>query len=259
MAWYHNFFHGLPQEAWKAAQTEEQTQLDLELLVETLEFGPDDRLLDVFCGYGRHALPLARMGAQLTCIDISPDYIAELQNVVKKEKLPLTAISTDFLAVPENKLGGTSSFDAVYCLGNSFSFFPPADMKKFLSRIASLLKPGGRFLAHSEMIAETILPDYQERNWLPVDTADGGKILLLVENEYVPIDGRIDSHLTYIKDGVTQTRLAQHYVYTLSQLCQLFTEVELNIVNCFGTVFGDPYALGDEAVWILAEKPKSHR
>ena len=105
MAWYHTFFHGLPQAAWKAAQTEEQTQLDLELLVDTLDFGPDDRLLDIFCGYGRHALPLARMGARVTGVDISAEYITELQAVARKEKLSLAAIAADFLSVPEAAIG----------------------------------------------------------------------------------------------------------------------------------------------------------
>ncbi|MBN8823720.1 MULTISPECIES: class I SAM-dependent methyltransferase [unclassified Spirosoma] len=254
MAWYHNFFHGLPQEAWKAAQTEEQTQFDLELLVDTLEFGPGDQLLDVFCGYGRHALPLARMGAYITGIDISSEYVTEIQAVAKAEKLPITAIAADFLTIPASKLGNGNTFDAAYCLGNSFSFFPQADMLTFLSQIAGLLKPGGRFLAHSEMVAESVLPDYQARNWLPIETVDGDPILFMIENDYVPLEGRIDSHLTYVKGGVVQTRLAQHYVYTLAQLRHLFTEAGFQIIDCYGTVTGDPFALGDEAVWILAEK-----
>lgn len=250
MAWYHTFFQGLPQEAWKAAQTEEQTQLDLELLVETLDFGPDDRLLDVFCGYGRHALPLARMGARVTGIDISPEYILELQDSANLEKLPVVAIADDFLSMPESKIGTPASFDAAYCLGNSFSFFPHADMLAFLARIAHLLKPGGRFLAHSEMIAESVLPDYQARNWQPV----GDDILFLVENEYDPHESRIDSHLTYVRNGVTQLRTAQHYVYTLAEVLRLFIDAGFSVVACSGTVDGEPYALGDEAVWILAEK-----
>ncbi|WP_262507670.1 SAM-dependent methyltransferase [Spirosoma endophyticum] len=250
MAWYHNFFHGLPQDAWKAAQTEEQTQLDLELLVETLDFGPDDRLLDVFCGYGRHALPLARMGARLTGVDISAEYIAELQSSAKAARLPITAIADDFLTMPERDLGAGDTFDAAYCLGNSFSFFPRVDMQAFLARIATLLKPGGRFLVHSEMLAESILPEYQARNWQPV----GDDILFLVENEYDPLESRIDSHLTYVRNGETQTRMAQHYVYTLADLRHLFAEAGLPVVDCYGTVEGDSYALGDEAVWLLAEK-----
>ncbi|WP_460911184.1 class I SAM-dependent methyltransferase [Spirosoma areae] len=254
MAWYHNFFYGLPQNAWKAAQTDEQTQLDLELLVETLEFGPGDRLLDVFCGYGRHALPLARMGARVTGVDISDEYIAEIQTIADKEKLPVIACVDDFLTMPEASVGADASFDAGYCLGNSFSFFPRPDMLLFLSRIARLLKPGGRFLAHSEMVAESVLPDYQARSWQPVGGADEEPLLFLVENEYFPVDSRIESHLTYVKQGKIETRLAQHYVFTLAELGQLFTEAGLQIIAAYGTIDGEPYALGDEAVWLVAQR-----
>lgn len=252
MAWYHNFFHGLPQDAWRAAQTDEQTQLDLELLVETLMFGPGDRLLDVFCGYGRHALPLARMGARVTGVDISEEYITDLQS--NAGKLPLTAVRGDFLQLTDADLAVGVPFDAAYCLGNSFSFFPRPDMLLFLTRIGALLKPGGRFLAHSEMIAESVLPDYQARNWQPIGNDNAHPILFLVENDYNPLESRIDSHLTYVRDGVTQTRLAQHYVYTLAELIRLFGEAGFRVVVSYGTVDGHPYSLGDEAVWLLAEK-----
>lgn len=254
MAWYHTFFHGLPQLAWKAAQTDEQTQLDLELLVDTLDFGPGDRLLDVFCGYGRHAIPLARMGARVTGVDIATDYITELQRIATTNKLPIVAVADDFLTLPEEALGAAASFDAAYCLGNSFSFFNRTDMLAFLTRIAAQLKPGGRFLAHSEMVAESVLPDYQARNWLSVSMPNGESILLLVENDYSPLESRIDSQLTYIKAGEVQTRLAQHYIYTLAEFRQLFSEAGLSVIGCFGTVQGEPYVLGDEAAWLLAER-----
>lgn len=254
MAWYHHFFQGLPQEAWKAAQTDEQTQLDLEQLVETLEFGPGDRLLDVFCGYGRHALPLAQMGTRVTGVDISEEYVRELQAAAKRARLPVDAIQGDFLSIAVADLAKSGLFDAGYCLGNSFSFFPRADMVAFLTRIADLLRPGGRFLAHTEMVAESVLPDYQARNWQPVGDAADNPILFLVENAYDPLEGRIESHLTYVRNGETQTRTAQHYIYTLSDLCRLFGEAGLTVRACYGTVDGEPYALGDEAVWVLAEK-----
>ena len=250
--WYHDFFHGLPQDAWRAAQTDEQTQLDLELLVETLEFGPGDRLLDVFCGYGRHALPLARLGARVTGVDLSAEYIDDLR--VAGEKLSVTAVMGDFLQLTNVDLGDDAPFDAGYCLGNSFSFFPRPDMLSFLTRISSLLKPGGRFLAHSEMIAESVLPDYQARNWQPIGDDDGESILFLVENEYDPLESRIDSHLTYVHHGAVQTRLAHHYVYTLAELVRLFNEAGFRVESCYGSVDGSPYGLGDEAVWLVAHK-----
>jgi SAM-dependent methyltransferase len=258
LSWYHDFFHGLPQIAWKAAQTDEQTQLDLELIVDTLDFGPGDRLLDVFCGYGRHALPLARMGAHVTGVDIAPDYIAELHDAARRDKLPVTAIEGDILALPVGDVqagaGTTGQFDAGYCLGNSFSFFPRPDLQKLLTRLADWLKPGGRLLVHSQMVAESVLPDYQPRNWQPIELGDGSTILFMVENEYDPLAGRIDSHLTYAYGGETQTRIAQHYVYTLADLSQLFRAAGLSIVDVFGTEQGDAYAVGDADAWLIAEK-----
>lgn len=247
MPWYEHFFHGLPQDAWKAAQTEEQTLLDLEWLVETLEFGPGDRLLDVFCGYGRHALPLARMGCAVTGVDISVESMAQLHETAQSEKLSIEAIWADFLTAP---LSGP--FEAGYCLGNSFSFFPRPAMLTFLKRIASLLRPGGRFLAHTGMIAESVLPDYQERNWMPL--ADG--FFFLVENEYDPLESRIDSHLTYLRNGQTETRLAQHYLYTVSDLRTLFYQAGFTRPTCYGDVDGRAYELGDADLWLLAESRK---
>ncbi len=247
MPWYHHFFHGLPQAAWKAAQTEAQTQLDLELIVETLAFGPGDCLLDVFCGYGRHALPLARMGARVTGVDISPEYTAELRS--QAGGLPLEIIEGDALTVPI-----PGRFDAAYCLGNSFSFFPRSTLLTFLSRLAGLLKPGGRFLVHSAMVAESLLPDYQARSWQPIGLDGEEPILFLADNEYDPLEGRLDAHLTYVHKERTEVRLAQHYVFTVAELRDLFAQAGMPVTACFGTVDGDAYQLGDEGVWLLAKK-----
>lgn len=248
--WYHSFFHGLPQVAWKAAQTDEQTQLELELLVELLDFGPADRLLDIFCGYGRHALPIARMGAWITGVDISGEYVTELRHQATAESLPMEVIEGDFLLTP---IPGT--FDAAYCLGNSFSFFPPDVMLRFLKRIEGLLRPGGRFLAHSSMVAEVVLPDYQEHSWMRI----GDDLIFLAENEYDALHGCVSSQLTYIQtqpngQAIVETRSADHYIYTLAELNRLFSRSGFRLVHCFGTVDGQEFVVGDEAAWILAEK-----
>lgn len=254
MSWYSDFFTGLPQEAWKAAQTNEQTQLELERIVESLEFGPDDRVLDVFCGYGRHALPLAKMGAQVVGVDISDESIAELKAAVGRKKLALTVVAGDFMTVDPATLGEAASFQAAYCLGNSLCFFPRAEMLTFLQRIADLLEPGGRFLAQSGMVAESFLPDFQERAWLPV----GDDIQVLVDNQYDPLTACVEQHLTYYKRSETGVevvdRTAQYYVYTVADLAGLFSQAGLEPVACYGTVEGDAYQVGDEGVWLLAVK-----
>ena len=49
------------------------------LLVEIAGLLPPGRALDLACGTGRHALHLARLGWQVTAVDISPEAIRELR------------------------------------------------------------------------------------------------------------------------------------------------------------------------------------
>lgn len=89
-------------------------------------------MLDVMAGYGRHALPLADLGIAMTCIDLSKEYCDELEKISRQENLPVNVICEDILAASFKE----KSFDAAYCVGNSFSFFPREDMQKFLQKIS---------------------------------------------------------------------------------------------------------------------------
>ncbi|RYF60185.1 MAG: class I SAM-dependent methyltransferase, partial [Cytophagaceae bacterium] len=187
-------------------------------------------------------------------VDISDESIAELKTAVGRKKLALTAIAGDFMTIDPATLGEPESFQAAYCLGNSLCFFPRPEMLSFLQRITDLLEPGGRFLAQSGMVAESFLPDFQERAWLPV----GDNMQVLVENQYDPFTACVDQHLTYYRRSKTGVdvvdRTAQYYIYTVADLLSLFREAGLEPTACYGTVEGDSYQIGDEGVWIAAVK-----
>lgn len=242
--WYENFFNGLVQQAWKAAQTDEQTELECDFLNDVLEVQPGQRVLDIFCGHGRHAIELARLGYAVTGVDISEESIQELQKAAKREKLPVDARSGDFLNVAL-----TDGFQGAYCMGNSFSFFPHDQMLLFLRKIANLLAPGGRFVADTAMIAESILPDFQERNWMQIDD-----ITFLMENEYDVWASCINAKLTYLQNGQTVRRQARHYVYTVAELHRLFQQAGLTVTEMYGSLDGSDFLLGDERLLLIARK-----
>ena len=63
------------------------------------------RVLDVGCGQGRDALFIARLGHQVTGVDISEAGIAQLEQDAATETLPIRTIAADIT---------TYDFDAVY-------------------------------------------------------------------------------------------------------------------------------------------------
>ncbi len=246
MAWYHTFFEGLPQTAWKESQSEEYTDWEVDFLADVLELKAGDRVLDVMAGYGRHALPLAGRGYELTAVDISEEYCKELQKAAHADKLPVTVMQGEFgeMTLPEN------IYAAAYCLGNSFSFFPREVMKQFLQKIAEHIQPEGYFVAHTQLLAESVFPNFQERTWMPV----GNDITYLANNEFDVAQGVIRAELTYTRGSEKVTRSIEQYVFTLAELSALMEEAGLTVTETFGSLDGEPFALGDEQAYLLAQK-----
>lgn len=249
MAWYHSFFEGLPQSAWKLSQSEIHSDLEADFLWDLLDLNEDSQVLDVFAGYGRHAIPLARLRARLWCIDISSEACEELTISSREEFLGIQVMCNDFLeaTLPPVPL------DAAYCMGNSFSFFDRDNMRIFLGKITEALKPGGKFVAHSSMLAESVLPNFQQRTWMDVGE-ENEKIHYLVNSDYDVINGVIHAEVTYFHSGNQQVYQIDQYIYTLSDLKNLYLEAGLEIKEVFSEIDGEPFQLGDEQIYILAEK-----
>ena len=52
------------------------TEQEVGFLVDALDLEPGERVLDVGCGPGRHAVALARRGIDVVGVDLSEDFIA---------------------------------------------------------------------------------------------------------------------------------------------------------------------------------------
>ncbi|MDE2490951.1 MAG: class I SAM-dependent methyltransferase [Elusimicrobia bacterium] len=102
---------------------------------------PGDRVLDVACGTGRHAVRLARRGALVLGVDASAAYLREARRAARG--LP----GVRFVRGDMRRLHACGEFDAAVNLWTSFGYFRrPADDLRVLRGIARALKPGGRLL-----------------------------------------------------------------------------------------------------------------
>lgn len=77
------------------------------------------RLLDLAAGQGRHAIPLARDGYDVTAVDISETGLARLTGFAEREGLAVRTVARDL--DDENALAGLGPFG-----GALISFYKPA-------------------------------------------------------------------------------------------------------------------------------------
>lgn len=135
-------------------QTDESTEKDVAFLARQLPLPRYGRLLDLCCGYGRHAMRLAERGYQVTGLDRDPEAIAEAERRTHAANQQVTYLVGDMREVGE--LPGT--FDAVINMWQSLAFFDEATNAEVLRQVRSKLTPGGRF------IVDIYNRDFFERN-----------------------------------------------------------------------------------------------
>jgi SAM-dependent methyltransferase len=115
------------------------TEQEVEFLVDALGLESGQRVLDVGCGPGRHALALARRGVGVVGVDLSPEFVELARDAAAAEDVPA---SFDVLDVRDLAYDG--EFDAAICLcQGGFGLLGGDDDAAVIERIVRAVRPGG--------------------------------------------------------------------------------------------------------------------
>lgn len=104
--------------------------------IQRINIPPGSRVLDIACGTGNTALPLARAGCIVTGVDIAPNLLEQGRARAAAEGLSITFDEGDAEALPYPD----ASFDAVTTMFGAM-FAPRPEL--VASEAARVLKPGG--------------------------------------------------------------------------------------------------------------------
>ncbi len=110
--------------------------LGAEEFASRLPISPEARVLDVACGTGNVALPLARRGARVTGVDIASNLLEQARARAAAEGLDITFDEGDAEQLPYPE----STFDAVVTMFGAM-FAPQPEL--VVAECARVLRPGG--------------------------------------------------------------------------------------------------------------------
>jgi SAM-dependent methyltransferase len=123
----------------------EETAREVKFVEEVLQLQGGERVLDLACGFGRHALELAARGCTVVGVDITSAYIEEAQRRAQDRGL-----DAEFICADVRDITFQAQFDVVLNLADGAIGYLESDAEnlKIFDRIAAALKPGGKHLMY---------------------------------------------------------------------------------------------------------------
>lgn len=227
---------GYDEEPFTAA-----TGTEVVFLTDALALRQGERILDVGCGTGRHAVALAADGMRVTGVDLSPDMLARA-----RARAEAAGVEVDLREADASDLPPIGPFDAAICLcEGAFCLIPDAAAplahdRSVLTAIHRVLRPGGRLLLTGLHAARMLAA------WRRGEAEGDVDLLTLTETIAHPLT-----------DGST-VRLREHY-YLADTLELLAQSVGLIVDAVWAGGAGDwrrePPEVEDYELMLLAHRP----
>ncbi len=230
--WFERFFDAEYVARLRDEKPLQQTQAEVDFLMRSLRLPPGAQILDVPCGYGRHARELARRGFRVVGVDLSRAMIAEARRRF------LEGPRLRFLRRDMRRIAFRAEFDAVVNLYTSFGYFTPAQNEAALRRMARALRPGGLLLIdHRDPGYDATLP---RRLWY----RSGPKRFILEDRRFDPRTKITRSTQLTITTG-RRRRVVQKTLrlqeYSLPQWRRMLRHVGLRLQRAYSGYDGRPY------------------
>jgi ubiquinone/menaquinone biosynthesis C-methylase UbiE len=199
-------------------------------IVRALELKPGERLLDLACGSGVHALRFARRGIEVVGLDIAPRLVRYCTEQAAAEGLD----NAIFVEGDMRALTYQEEFDGLVVLSTSFGFFDDEANQRVLDGIARAIKPDGWVLL--QLSDPTTFVERQNQRYYWRERPEG---IYWTETWFDP--ATCVSHGVFRftdNDGVTHLWDDHERVrlYTLPELRRMFDRAGLEISAVYGDI-----------------------
>jgi SAM-dependent methyltransferase len=205
-------------------------------------------VLDLGCGPGRCAIPLARRGFSVTGVDRTGHLLATARRQARAARVRVEWVRADM-----RDFVRPGAFDFVLSMFTSFGYFDDkCEDVAMLGNMFASLRPGGTCLVDvmgKECLARIFLPIKSEI--LP----DGTRV---VQHHKVFDDWtRIWNKWIIVRHGRTRSRTFHHTVYSGQELRERLESVGFAGVRLYGDLEGGEYGTSAKRLVAVARKPKA--
>ncbi len=208
--------------------------------------GEPQAVLDLCCGPGRFAIPLARRGLRVTGVDRTAFFLAKA-----KERAATEGVAVEWVQEDMRTFVRPGAYDLALSMFTSFGYFDDKDEDlTVLRNIYASLRPGGALVMDvvgKELVAAGFESKRSRKH------ADGS--VVIDTREVLDDWTRIRMEWTIIRGDDIRVYAIHHTVYSGQELKDRFAAAGFAGVKLYGSIEGAPYDREAERLIAIGRKP----
>lgn len=245
MAWYEEAFRRDYLLVYPH-RNETEARLEAEFAVRVCGLRPPARILDLCCGYGRHAGLLAGKGFSVAGCDLSPDLLRHFASRIDGLPACPLIVRGDARLLPFR----SETFASVFSFFQSFGYFEtPQEDGRILEEAARVLRPGGRLLL------DLMNPDYALARLEPTTVSAVAGMKMVQRRSFDAARGKIIKTITVsLGAGKERSWREEVRLYRKEPLRALLQSLRLEPRDWYGGFDGRAYGPETPRLIALARK-----
>jgi SAM-dependent methyltransferase len=229
---------------YRESLTDERSDAEVSALVRLLELETPKRILDLACGFGRHANRLAALGHTMTGIDITPGFleIAHQDAIQRKVEVQYQLGDMRYLTF-ENE------FDRVMIIFTAFGYFTDEQNYQVLINARNALKPGGL------LIFDTQNRDFISKDMRPFFVVEKEGNMMIDRLTFDSIQGRFYNKRVVFRDRVRKDKPFFVRLYNPNEIQALITQAGMKLHHIYGDLNATEFSSDSHRMVVIARKP----
>ncbi|HSQ60940.1 MAG TPA: methyltransferase domain-containing protein [Acidobacteriota bacterium] len=203
-------------------------------------------VLDLCCGPGRFAIPLAKRGFAVTGVDRTRYFLERGRARARKARARVEWVRSDM-----RDFVRPDAFDLVLSMFTSFGYFDDkSEDLAVLRNIRASLRPGGA------LVIELMGKEIVARIWQESSCAEhSGGARLFQRRRLLDDWTRIQNEWTLVRAGRAKTYRFHHTLYSGQELRDRLEAAGFTGVRLYGSLSGEPYDLKAVRLVAVARTP----
>lgn len=226
MNWFEEWFDSPYYHLLYANRSDAEAELFINKLAAFLEINANSKVLDVACGKGRHSKTLAKLGFDVTGIDLSKRSIAYAQQFSHSR--------LNFEVWDMRKVFNPGEYDVVFNLFSSFGYFDNAqDDYKCVQAFLDELKPGGR------LVLDYINSEWAVKNMKAKEIVPRGEVQFHIQKRLE--GGFLKKRIEFLANGENYLFEEQLKMINRSKFELMLTAAGFDVKYVFGNYDLSPF------------------